>query len=233
MYARHGIIRGAPSWMASMSWTGLINGVYLVSIFWRHVVQQSIITYTVRFCAACLAANPTLVITLKPPARKSDRKHHHLNYASLDAGLPSADAGRWSRMLEGKVIPVAKFVHMEGKDVGIEWLEDDEANDEDDEGVAGHKRTMESKAMTEPIIIDSPDGLGMKMPEEEDFGVEEVAELVGEDFPVEVIGAQFSCCVQSRNPKSTFFFRRRNTIYLSGLDAWQMGRLFRALALRP
>lgn len=90
-------------------------------------------------------------------------------------------------MLEGKDIPLAKFQHMEGKDVGIEWLEDDES-DEDNEDGAEERKIAKSKAMTEPIIIDSPEGLGMKMPEEGDFGVEEVAELVGEDVPVEVIG---------------------------------------------
>ena len=40
--------------------------------------------------------------------------------------------------------------------------------------------------MTEPILIEQPEGLGMKMPH--DLTVADVGELVGLDTPVEVIG---------------------------------------------
>lgn len=72
-------------------------------------------------------------------------------------------------MLEGKDIRDDNFKRMKGSDVGLEWLENDET------------------AMQEPIVVETPDGLGMKMPPEE-FTVDDVAELVGEETPVEVIG---------------------------------------------
>lgn len=72
-------------------------------------------------------------------------------------------------MLEGKNIKGDPFKRMEGNVVGLSWLEEDE------------------DAMTEPIVIEKPEGLGMHMPPE-DFGVEDVAEVVGEDTLIEVIG---------------------------------------------
>lgn len=79
------------------------------------------------------------------------------------------------RILEGKTIKDDPFQRPKGSAVGLEWLEEDE------------------RAMTEPIIIDSPEGLGMKMPPP-DFTVDDVAEIVGEDTPVEVIGIPFIYC---------------------------------------
>jgi len=70
--------------------------------------------------------------------------------------------------MEGKPIKDDHFKRMKGSDVGLEWLKEDE------------------DAMKEPIVIETPEGLGMKMPE--DFGVEDVALLVGENSPLEVIG---------------------------------------------
>lgn len=58
---------------------------------------------------------------------------------------------------------------MKGSDLGLEWLE----NDED--------------AMKEPIVVEDPEGLGMKMPDA-DFTVSDVADIVGHETPVEVIG---------------------------------------------
>jgi F-box/leucine-rich repeat protein 10/11 len=72
-------------------------------------------------------------------------------------------------MLEGKKVKDNNFRRMKGSDVGLEWLESDDS------------------AMQEPFIVESPDGLGMKMPDG-DFSIEDVAEAVGEETPVEVIG---------------------------------------------
>jgi hypothetical protein len=58
---------------------------------------------------------------------------------------------------------------MAGHQVSLEWLESD------------------PKAMTEPIVIESPEGLDMKAPGKE-FTVNDVGSLVGEQTPVEVIG---------------------------------------------
>jgi F-box/leucine-rich repeat protein 10/11 len=80
-------------------------------------------------------------------------------------------------MLEGKQIAGDPFKRPEGADVGVEWLEGDEG------------------AMTEPIIIESPEGLGMKMPSD-DFTVDDIAELLGEETPVEVIGKLSLCSIK-------------------------------------
>ncbi|KAJ6611783.1 hypothetical protein B0H10DRAFT_2165726 [Mycena sp. CBHHK59/15] len=125
------------------------------------------IIFESRYCKPCLDKDPTRTITLKAPARKSDRKRTYQDYASLNLGLAS-DPNRWMRMLENKTFKQDNFKRMKGSDVTIEWLEDDE------------------DAMTEPIVVEKPDGLGMKMPPT-DFTVDDVAELVGEESPVEVI----------------------------------------------
>ncbi|KAI0807049.1 jumonji protein [Fomes fomentarius] len=119
------------------------------------------------FCRPCLDANPARVVTMKPPARKSARKKTQRDYLGLNSGQ-EADPSRWLRMMEGKVIKKGPFKRMQGSEVGIEWLE----NDED--------------AMKEPVLIETEEGLGMKMPPP-GFTVDNVAEALGEDFPVEVI----------------------------------------------
>ncbi|KAF7359459.1 Jumonji superfamily protein [Mycena sanguinolenta] len=118
------------------------------------------------YCKPCVDKDPSRVMTLKAPARKSDRKRNYQDYASLNLGL--TDPNRWIRMLENKTFKPDKFKRMHGSEVNMDWLEEDE------------------DAMTEPILIEKPDGLGMKMPPS-DFTVEDVAELVGEETPLEVI----------------------------------------------
>ncbi|KAJ3526806.1 hypothetical protein NM688_g8215 [Phlebia brevispora] len=118
------------------------------------------------FCKPCREADPKRIITMKPPARKSSRKRTQRDYAGLNAGNEQ-DPDRWHRMMQGKVIKPDPFKRMQGSDVNLEWLESDES------------------AMREPIVIEKPDGLGMKMPD--NITVREVAEIVGEETPVEVI----------------------------------------------
>lgn len=107
-------------------------------------------------------------MTLKTPARKSARKRTHRDYANLNSGLGS-DPNRWQRLIESKDIKKDPFRRMQGADLES-WLENDE------------------NALREPIIIEKPEGLGMKMPPP-DLTVEHVAEYIGEDTPLEVIGA--------------------------------------------
>ncbi|KZT66856.1 Clavaminate synthase-like protein [Daedalea quercina L-15889] len=120
------------------------------------------------FCKACMAQDPARTITMKPPARKSARKKTQRDYAGLHSVGAEGGPGKWLRILEGKKISGDPFRRMKGSEVGEEWLESDEG------------------AMREPVVIESPDGLGMKMPPKS-FTVGEVAEVIGEDFPVEVI----------------------------------------------
>ncbi|KAI6019698.1 Clavaminate synthase-like protein [Pisolithus orientalis] len=119
------------------------------------------------YCKPCVLEKPSRTITLKPPARKSTRKRTQLNYANLNSGVDS-DPTRWLRVIQSKSIQDDQFKRMNGADVGIEWLEND------------------SNAMREPIVIESPEGLGMKMPSQ-DCTVTDVANMVGRETPVEVI----------------------------------------------
>ncbi|TFK42857.1 jumonji superfamily protein [Crucibulum laeve] len=124
---------------------------------WRCVENgEDVDTIDKWYCKKCLAADDTRGITFKAPARKSSRKRTQRDYANLNSGIAS-DPSRWTRMLEGKAFCSDPFKRMKGSDVGISWLEEDDA-------------------LLEPIIIENPEGL-----------VDDIAEIVGGDTPVEVI----------------------------------------------
>ncbi len=102
--------------------------------------------------------------------------------------------------MQGKVMKPDPFKRMQGGDVTLDWLQNDET------------------AMKEPIVIEKPDGLGMKMPE--DITVSDVAEIVGENTPVEVIGSAVSAvcaCMSNASQMS-----RRKRIFRDG--RWANGR---------
>ncbi|KAG6379102.1 hypothetical protein JVT61DRAFT_11538 [Boletus reticuloceps] len=120
-----------------------------------------------RYCKSCVLEKPSRTITFKPPARKSTRKRAQPDYVNLNAGV-EADPSRWLRVIQSKPIKDDEFRRMNGSDVGLEWLENDE------------------NAMKEPIVIENPEGLGMKMPDT-NFTVSDVADIVGHETPVEVI----------------------------------------------
>ncbi|KIP03676.1 hypothetical protein PHLGIDRAFT_110576 [Phlebiopsis gigantea 11061_1 CR5-6] len=119
------------------------------------------------FCQPCRDADAKRVITLKPPPRKSARKHTQRDYAGLQNTGVEQDPNRWLRMMQGKAIKADPFKRMNGGEVTVEWLETDPT------------------AMREPIVIENPDGLGLKMPE--DITVAGIAEALGGSTPVEVI----------------------------------------------
>lgn len=164
-----------------------------------------------RFCKPCVDVDPSRVITMKPPARKSSRKKPQRDYAGLHSGQES-DPNRWLRMMEGKPMKKDPFRRMKGNDVGIEWLENDE------------------NAMKEPILIEEESGLGMKMPPL-DFTVDDVAEALGHDHPVEVIGELtflnfqlcrlgVRCLRSSRNTKC----RWPDVATQSNIPHWNLGK---------
>ncbi|KAJ7632317.1 jumonji superfamily protein [Roridomyces roridus] len=139
---------------------------------WRCASEDEKKDYTIDkidkwYCKPCSDKDSSRVTTLKAPTRKSDRKRNYRDYASLSLGMTS-DPNRWLRMLENKTFKQDNFKRMHGSEVTLEWLEEDE------------------EALTEPILVEKPDGLGMKMPPS-DFTVDDVAELVGEQSPVEVV----------------------------------------------
>lgn len=117
---------------------------------------------------------------------------------------------RWLRMMQGKTIKPDPFKRMAGSEVIVEWLESD------------------PNAMTEPIVIESPDGLGMKMPE--GLTVSGVAEILGENTPVEVIGEVSYHAISKRKYSFTMLpckYRCCHAVEYSRLDAWQVGRILR------
>ena len=59
---------------------------------------------------------------------------------------------------------------MKGSELTLDWLRDNE------------------RAMSEPIVIEIPDGLGLEMPDS-GITVKDAAQIVGEETPVEVMGA--------------------------------------------
>ena len=73
-------------------------------------------------------------------------------------------------MLNSAALAADAFPRMHGSEVNAEWLERDE------------------EAMTVPVLIETPEGLGMDMPEDS-LTVKDIAEMLGEDTSVEVIGA--------------------------------------------
>ncbi|CAG8757345.1 2365_t:CDS:2, partial [Acaulospora colombiana] len=79
------------------------------------------------------------------------------------------EMNKWIAIAEGKTYSPDQFRRMNGSDIGMEWILRDET------------------AMKEPIVIEDPEGLGMKMPSK-DMTVRDVANQVGPDTHVEVIG---------------------------------------------
>jgi hypothetical protein len=145
------------------------------SVLYTSVPNFGMFIYDTRFCKPCLEADPSRVITIKPPTRKSSRKRTQRDYANLNVGLES-DPNKWTRILQEKAIKDAGFKRMNGADLGLEWLENDDT------------------AMREPVVVESPDGLGMKMPAKS-LTVDDVAELVGQDTPIEVMGIYNHCAI--------------------------------------
>lgn len=157
-----------------------------------------------RYCEDCIAKDASRVITFKAPARKSTRTTNKVDYANLNAGI-AGDPRRWFRHLNQKPMKKSPFKRMKGSEVTVEWLQSDE------------------NAFTEPIIIEKPEGLGMKMPDAS-FTVNDVAKLVGPKEKVEVLGA----CLQLFftlvvGPVLTGDCRRRLPTRRQRLDTPNMG----------
>jgi hypothetical protein len=106
------------------------------------------------------------------------------------------------RNLQGKEIKESTFKRMKGHEVGLEWLDTDE------------------HAMREPIVIEVPDGLGMKMPPK-DLTVDDIAELVGGDTPLDVIGIQST---SSLTPVLTFSGFITDVATQAASPGWTLGK---------
>lgn len=123
------------------------------------------------YCDKCLktastSAHPLKVIYKQRRSTRGNLKS--LNYANLDQGL-EADPNRWSKVVQSKAVLPSPFRRMKGSELNVDWLVNDPT------------------AMTEPVIVEEKTGLGMKLPDPS-ITVKDVAEAVGADMPVEVIG---------------------------------------------
>lgn len=119
-----------------------------------------------RYCHPCLSKDVTRSISHKPPTRKSSRKRITRDFADQHT---ESDSSKWLKMLEGKPILKETFKRMKGEEVCLAWLEQD------------------PHAMEEPVVVETPEGLEMKMPHEE-LTVADVADILGKETPIEVIG---------------------------------------------
>ncbi|KAF8271808.1 jumonji protein [Lactarius quietus] len=120
------------------------------------------------FCEQCRAADSRRAITFKLPTRKSARNRPVRDYVNLHSGTDSPDPRRWAQLLESKTFSKDEFKKMTGSELTQDWLDSDPT------------------AMTEPIVIEEPDGLGMAMPPPS-LTVPEIATTLGHDAPLEVI----------------------------------------------
>jgi F-box/leucine-rich repeat protein 10/11 len=102
-------------------------------------------------------------------------------------------------VIQSKPIKDDNFRRMKGADVGLEWLETDET------------------AMHEPIVVEDPEGLIMKMPPPE-FTVQDVADQIGHETPVEVIGEYV------RYPAHTLLMCSLDVATQSNSPGWTLGR---------
>ena len=72
-------------------------------------------------------------------------------------------------MLQGKSIANDHFKRLNGEQVNLDWVNGD------------------PDGFREPVVIEEPEGLGMKMPGR-DLSIESIADTLERDTPVEVIG---------------------------------------------
>ncbi|TFY81734.1 hypothetical protein EWM64_g2277 [Hericium alpestre] len=153
------------------------------------------------FCGPCREANPARKITMKPPARKSSRNKTVRDYADLHSGVHTSDPQRHIQALEAKVSPEHNFRTMAGAEISQEWLENDPT------------------AMTEPVLIPSPEGLGMKMPDK-DLTIDKIADIVGRDKSVEVIGWTMGKWAEyyAQSPSARDKIRNVISLEISGTD---------------
>jgi F-box/leucine-rich repeat protein 10/11 len=85
------------------------------------------------------------------------------------------DPGRWVAIANSRPMKPHNFRRLKGEELNLDWVMSDPS------------------AFLEPIIIESPDGLDMTMPNPS-MTVRKVAEVVGTETPVEVMGASAAIC---------------------------------------
>ena len=91
--------------------------------------------------------------------------------SGLHEGREEGEPGQWHAWMDAKPVVPDTFPRMSGAEVSLDWILRDET------------------ALSEPVVIEQPDGLGMQMPAGE-FTVDSVVAALGGETPVAVIGAR-------------------------------------------
>ncbi|KAJ1952641.1 JmjC domain-containing histone demethylation protein 1, partial [Dipsacomyces acuminosporus] len=101
-----------------------------------------------------------------PALRRSSRSHTNVDYTKLNEGQP-ATFNQYLLRLDAHEFMEDEFEHLsDGLAVTADWVRNRDAND--------------------PFIVDSPEGLGLRMPAQ-NTTVDDIAGLVGEDSKVSVM----------------------------------------------
>lgn len=116
-------------------------------------------------CQECTILNGPSILRPSPIARPQRETRTMINYSELHQGV-AEDERRFAKMISTKRFAPNKFPYMNGEDVTLEW--------------------MRKTGLKEPIIIEEPDGLEMRMPPSS-LTVEQVADLCGRDRIIEAM----------------------------------------------
>lgn len=100
--------------------------------------------------------------------------------------VQKATGNPWYHVAEHKKPIVDAFQHMRAEDVTVEWIDTD------------------PRAFMQPFIIDEPEGLDMSVLPK-DMRVSEIAEIVGPDRPLDVIGELYARFVHTTADVSCFY----------------------------
>ncbi|TPX67647.1 hypothetical protein SpCBS45565_g03619 [Spizellomyces sp. 'palustris'] len=115
------------------------------------------------YCAECETTHGKSIY--KEPTRKSKRDRTQINYSELNQGV-AVEEHRFTKLLKARSFAPDRFQRLQGRDVTLDWA-----------------RTT---GLKEPIVIESPEGLDMCMPDKS-LIVNQVADLCGREREVDVI----------------------------------------------
>ncbi|KAJ3172626.1 JmjC domain-containing histone demethylation protein 1 [Geranomyces variabilis] len=115
------------------------------------------------FCKLCEPKHGKSVF--KEPTRKSKRGTTQINYNELNEGIP-AEEHRFTKILQARTFAQESFTRLKGHELTLKWARKD--------------------GLREPVIVESPEGLDIKMPDK-DLIVDQVADLCGRQRQVDAI----------------------------------------------
>lgn len=123
------------------------------------MTQEEAEDITLYHCSACEPAHGPTVVANR---RKSLRETKKLNYTNEAA----VHEYYWTKILQGKTFGKDDFERLHGDQINLDWA----------------RKT----GLHRPVVVPSPDGLDMKMPDSR-ISVSEIADLVGRNTLVECL----------------------------------------------